>query len=135
MLNMGTDELQKLINAIAPARLENTVENAAAIASYVKSHKLPHNAESCLKAVNALLFVEGAITWDIPPAKLASRSQHEAKIRLKSAQTSENEFAVKKAAAEAADKKAKKDAGTMKAVAAVIDAYTPIDSRTQRIAF
>src|SRR6266566_2454106 len=70
MLNMNQDEVQRFINSVAPARLTNTIENAAAIAQYVKSHNLPHNAESCLKAVHALLFQDSALTWDVKPAKL-----------------------------------------------------------------
>jgi hypothetical protein len=126
MLDMGQEEVQKLINQVAPARLANTVENAAAIASYVKSHNLPHNADSCLKAVNALLFVDGALTWDILPAKLASRTQHEAKIELKSAQQSNEEFTQKLRASEAADAKVKADNASITQAKELIKAYNPV---------
>ena len=125
MLNMNQDEVQKFIKMVEPARLANTIENAAAISQYVKSHNLPHNAESCLKAVHALLFQDSALTWDVKPQKLLGAERNARPATIPSAIESENAWAKKVKAADARDAKKAADAASIAQAKQLIAQYNP----------
>jgi hypothetical protein len=126
MLNMGQDEVQRFIKMVEPARLANTIENAAAISQYVKSHNLPHNAESCLKAVHALLFQDSALTWDVKPQKLLLMERDARPATITTALESEKLWAARVKAGEIADAKRKADVEATKAITSAINGYTPV---------
>jgi hypothetical protein len=98
--------------------------------NYIKQNGLPHNAVSCLRAVDALLFTN-ALTWDFPPAKLASRLQHEGKLRHQEALKGVQEFVanVRKGEAKAAHEK--EQAEYERATLELINAFIPVNRRGQ----
>jgi hypothetical protein len=124
-LSMSQDEVQKFIKMVEPARLANTTENAAALASYVKKHNLPHTAESCFQAVNALVFTE-AFTSDVEPGALkGQRANANKPAKIEDPQKVE---AARQAKLKAEQEKAKIDkefAALVKQCEELIESYYP----------
>ena len=128
MLNISQDEVNKFVKMVAPARLTDTIENAAAIAQYVKSHNLPHNAESCLKAVHALLFQDSALTWDAKPQKLLAFENLLRPTIISNAPDLKEHAAwtEKIKARDISDAKAKNDAASIKRAKDLIAGFNPV---------
>jgi len=128
MLNISQDEVNKFVKMVAPARLTDTIENAAAIAQYVKSHNLPHNADSCLRAVHALLFQDSALTWDVKPQKLlAFENMRRPTIIPNAPDLQEHaKWTVKIQAHDISDAKAKNDAASIQRAKDLISSFNPV---------
>jgi hypothetical protein len=111
---------------LLPAKLKNTYDNGLAITKHLNANGLPHTSDNIYKAIDALLFVKGALTWVVPPAKLTASKEHEGPRKLKSAQDSDNEFTQKLRAGEAADAKAAADKASVAQAKQIIAGYTPV---------
>ena len=128
MLNISQDEVNKFVKMVAPARLTDTIENAAAIAQYVKSHNLPHDADSCLKAVHALLFQDSALTWDVKPQKLLAFENLRRPTIIPNAPDLQEhaKWTEKIKAHDISDAKAKADAASIKRAKDLIAGFNPV---------
>ena len=94
----------------------------------MKSHNLPHNADSCLKAVHALLFQDSALTWDVKPQKLlAFENMRRPTIIPTTPDLHEHaKWTEKIKAHDISDAKAKADAEATQKITIAINSYTPI---------
>lgn len=128
MLNITQEELQKFIKMLEPARLADTVENAAAISSYVKKHNLPHTAQSCYQAVNELLFTD-AFTWDVKPQKVLAAAKNAKPQNKMDVMREIDEFNARKQASEKTDAEKVTGAQFEKDTEALIESYTPVVAR------
>ena len=120
---MLSDMLYKFAARLRPAVLKNTHRNGRLLAEYVQEQNLPQTAESFYLAANAIYRT---LEWHVPPKKLVLEQESGKGMKLTSAQSSENEFASKVRAGEAADAKAKLDAASIKQCRHLIAGYTPL---------
>jgi hypothetical protein len=111
-------------NALAPARLQNTHENGVVLEAERQRRKLPMTVESLVKITNDILF-EGKLTWLVEPAKLKARQQNTAIQNKNDAAKSQDIFAAKVKAGEAADADAKEKSELVKQCEHLILGYNP----------
>jgi hypothetical protein len=133
------EEVRAAFNAaqtrLKPAVLKNTSEDRAFIERLITQHMLANQleptAENFYAAFKALFAV---LPWQVKPAKLQAQEQNERPIKI-TAKADADEFNARKKAAEVADEKTKAEEKVISNAYFAISAFTPVDSRTQRVAY
>jgi hypothetical protein len=127
-LEQVTAALSAAQQRIRPAQLSESVvdaeRNGVILSNYMASQEppLPPTTDGFHQAIRGCFQ---KLRWKVKPAKLVAEEENAAKYRIKSA-SSENDFAAKVKAGEAADAQKKLDEASIRQAKSLIASYLPI---------